>query len=118
MKFKVGDKVRIVKVADNNKYIEKYIGYREKYIGKVCTIESINPNGSSIDEHYGLENPDYYIFYADELELVEFTKSDLKDGMVVEYRDGDRRMVIGDKLIGNIYWGSLAFYNENLNTMS
>ena len=30
----------------------------------------------------------------------EFTKADLKDGMIVEYRDGTRRIVIGNAFIG------------------
>ena len=30
----------------------------------------------------------------------EFTKADLKDGMIVEYRDGTRRIVIGNVFIG------------------
>ena len=107
MKFKIGDKVRVVRVTHSNKH-------REKYIGKVCTVESIKPNGSNIDEHYGLENAGSYIFYADELELVEFTKSDLKDGMVVEYHCGDRRIVLGDKLMGFNSWIHLDDYTETL----
>lgn len=107
MKFKIGNKVRVVRVTHSNKH-------REKYIGKVCTVESINPNGSNIDEHYGLENAGSYIFYADELELVEFIKSDLKDGMVIEYRDGDRRIVLGDKLMGYDSWVDIVAFNDNL----
>ena len=30
----------------------------------------------------------------------EFTKADLKDGMIVEYRDGKRRLVLNNRLIG------------------
>ena len=107
MKFKVGDKVRIVKVTHNNKY-------REKYIGNVCTIESINPIGEIGYEHYGFTNTDGYVFYTDELESVDFTKSDLKDGMVVEYRDSDRRIVLGDKLIGYDSWVDIVAFNDNL----
>ena len=44
----------------------------------------------------------------------EFTKSDLKDGMVVEYRDGDRRLVIDKYLIGKNAYYELSTYNENL----
>lgn len=43
-----------------------------------------------------------------------FTKADLKDGMVVEYRDGSRRMVLGDKVIGYNYYNDLASYNNTL----
>ena len=44
----------------------------------------------------------------------EFTKSDLKDGMVVEYRDGDRRLVIDKYLIGKNAHYELSTYSENL----
>lgn len=44
----------------------------------------------------------------------EFKKSDLKDGMVVEYRDGDRRLVIDKYLIGKNAHYELSTYNENL----
>lgn len=44
----------------------------------------------------------------------EFTKADLKDGMVVEYRDGDRRLVIDKYLIGKNAYYELSTYNENL----
>lgn len=44
----------------------------------------------------------------------EFTKADLKDGMVVEYRDGDRRLVINECLVGKDSHYELSAYNENL----
>lgn len=44
----------------------------------------------------------------------EFTKADLKSGMVVEYRDGDRRLVIDKYLIGKNTHYELSPYNENL----
>lgn len=44
----------------------------------------------------------------------EFAKADLKDGMVVEYRDGDRRLVIDKYLIGKKAHYELSTYNENL----
>lgn len=44
----------------------------------------------------------------------EFTKADLKSGMVVEYRDGDRRLVIDKYLAGKDSHYELSAYNENL----
>ena len=46
----------------------------------------------------------------------EFTKADLKDGMVVEYRSKSygRRLVIGDMLIGAEGSHRLIYYNEDL----
>lgn len=46
----------------------------------------------------------------------EFTKADLRDGMVVEYRSKSygRRLVIGDMLIGAEGSHQLIYYNEDL----
>ena len=44
----------------------------------------------------------------------KFTKADLKDGMVVEYRDGSLRMVLGDKLIGYNLYASLDNFTDTL----
>ena len=45
-----------------------------------------------------------------------FIKSDLKDGMVVEYNDNSfgKRLVVGDFLIGEDGYADLGDYNENL----
>ena len=44
----------------------------------------------------------------------EFTKADLKDGMVVEYRNGERRIVLGGVLYSETKDSKLCFYDENL----
>lgn len=44
----------------------------------------------------------------------EFTKSDLKNRMVVEYRNGYRRMVVDNRLMGISGGGYLGNYNEDL----
>lgn len=41
-------------------------------------------------------------------------KSDLKDGMVVEYRNGLRRLVLGDKLLGEQGNANIEEYDEDL----
>ena len=48
-----------------------------------------------------------------------FTKSDLKDGMVVEYNDNSFgiRLVVGDFLIGEDGYANLGDYNENLKSV-
>lgn len=46
--------------------------------------------------------------------MKEFTKSDLKNRMVVEYRNGYRRMVVDDVLVGNTRYGDLKEYNDDL----
>lgn len=49
----------------------------------------------------------------------KFTKSDLKDGMVVEYNDNyfGKRLVIGGFLTGEDGYADLGDYNENLKSM-
>ena len=49
----------------------------------------------------------------------EFTKSDLKDGMVVEYNDNcfGKRIVIGGFLTGEDGYADLGDYNENLKSV-
>lgn len=44
----------------------------------------------------------------------EFTKADLKDGMVVEYRNGNRFLVLGDRMIGEVGYDFIAGCNETL----
>lgn len=44
----------------------------------------------------------------------EFTKADLKDGMVVEYRNGERRIVVGEVLYGLDGFTSLKTHCNDL----
>lgn len=46
--------------------------------------------------------------------MKEFKKSDLKNRMVVEYRNGYRRMVCDNRLMGLNGSGSLHSYNNDL----
>ena len=48
------------------------------------------------------------------LAIKTFTKNDLKDGMVVEYTDGRRRLVAGELLLGDDGHSSLKKYSDNL----
>lgn len=47
----------------------------------------------------------------------EFTKADLKDGMVVEYRSGERRLVVANMLIGKDGFLTLDSFRENLESI-
>lgn len=62
-KFKIGDRVKVVKILTET-------GYRDEYIGKEFTIGSINPNGSNLGPHYGVKEHCIFIFDEDELELI------------------------------------------------
>lgn len=52
--------------------------------------------------------------YQEILVTVDFTKSDLKDGMVVKIRDGNFYLVVGDKLIGKYGFNVFSDYDDNL----
>lgn len=62
------------------------------------------------------KNHNYKILEWSDCMDKEFTKADLKDGMVVEYRSKSygRRLVIGDMLIGAEGSRRLIYYNEDL----
>lgn len=68
----------------------------------------------------GYSNYDYFIEqgykileWSDYMKK-EFTKSDLKDGMVVAYANGERRLVLNNFLIGKDGYFDLSNYSENL----
>ena len=46
--------------------------------------------------------------------MKNFTKSDLQNGMVVETREKERYMVVGDKIINDYGFMALSSYEENL----
>lgn len=104
MKFKVGDKVRVIKCS--------IVGERCKNFNKISTIAKIDYEW---DFPYRLEGI-CETFREDELELVEvqFTKSDLKDGDIVTYRDGRKKIVFEDKFYGSNHFVLLKYYTEDL----
>ena len=55
------------------------------------------------------------VFKRRDKNMDKFTKEDLKDGMIVEYRGGKvRRLVIGNLLLGEGGWMPLLKYDQNL----
>lgn len=111
MKFKVGDKVKIIKDKS----------FLRGYVGTVGTIIGYSKRHFTKDDAYDIDfdnsTASLYMWVDDELELVEhapFTKSDLKDGMVVEYRNGSREMVFGSRTIDKAGWHNLDEYSESL----
>ena len=105
MKFKVGDKVRVIKCSID--------GERCKNLNKVSTITEI---GEYLCYPYMLKDISEP-FKENELALVEkqFTKSDLKDGDIVTKRNGEKRTLVG-KYLHNVKRASpLTYYTEDLN---
>lgn len=96
-KFKVGDKVKVVKESDH--FAPK------ECTGRVGEIKMIGYSNPEIKVYFGEEIDGSYTWYfsEDELEVVvedspKFTKSDLKDRYIVTFGDGEYGMVDGDKI--------------------
>ena len=109
MEYKVGDRVRIKtweKMAQefgvdedgdirtsNTFYFNKSM---KQYCEKIYVIKNVNYDNGY---YYRLEGIDDYTFNDDMIEQEELTKEDLKTGMIVEYRDKTRGMIIGDTIV-------------------
>lgn len=107
MKFKVGDKVRVIKC--------RTMGNSCPCLGKIGTI--IETDGCA---PYLLDIGEDERWFDDELELIQkktqFTKSDLKDGDIVTQRNNDKKIVCNnaEELKGlNIYTRLLLNYYTN-----
>lgn len=92
---------------------DSYLGvtYWERYRDKTC----YNNRGGYTPYGY-YEKEKYKILEWSDYMKKEFTKADLKDGMVVEYQDKTfgRRLVAGDYLIGGDGYSELNNYADNL----
>lgn len=114
MKFKVGDKVITLKECDHSGTLLFPVG----------TIGTITEICSGSDLSYKVEAEDDYWYYSEDMigKVVErksdmkkeFTKDDLKDGMIVEYRTGVRRLVVGNILYGIDSYTTLDTHNHDL----
>lgn len=78
---------------------------------KIKSAITLKGEYSSLE--YALEKYYKILEWSDYMKK-EFTKSDLKDGMVVEYRNGKRRLVLNNFLIGIDGYFDLSNYSENL----
>ena len=101
MKFKVGDKVKVIAKKHGH-------GFN---IGEIVKIEEISDRDYKCSS---LEKNELWWMAEDEFTKVKFIKSDLKDGDIVTYRNGLKKIVSGDKLYGNDLFTSLRYYPEDL----
>lgn len=98
-----------MKWCTGKSYMEK-TNY-EEYKGETCYCGNGEYSSRDFAEKYN-----YKILEWSDYMQKEFTKADLEDGMVVEYRSKSygRRLVIGDMLIGAEGSHRLIYYNEDL----
>lgn len=116
-KLKIGDKVKIKNNLKGDKsYGGLYFDFgMEKFNGETHEIVELNGNGNyrlDID----VTERHYWVWNDAMVELVAegFTKANLKTGMVVEHKDGDRFMVIGDHLVSDDCCHKLSEYKYDL----
>lgn len=105
MELKVGQKVRV------RRYDQRPIrwnpnGKMDKYMGKDVTIKHINSANGDIrikedkEDQYGYG----WIWKSEDFVPVEFTKSDLKDGMMLETANGKRYLWLYGERRSISYW--------------
>lgn len=130
MKFKVGDRVKVTKLCGIDKSFNIHIGdvgtVRRITQWRNYEVEFDNNNLSLYELCVSPQH--YYIMYGNQLEKVEgeyeMTLENLRSGMVVETRDGNRFLVLVDDNellfmngdcethIGN--WDGARRYNSDL----
>lgn len=101
MKFKVGDKVKVI--------AEKY-GH-EFDIGEIVKIEEIDDRDYKCSS---LKKDELWWMREDEFVKVKFTKADLKDGDIATDREGKKRTVSKGFLVDNFGAISLTYFTEDL----
>lgn len=78
--------------------------YIERTSWHICKEKTCYSNsGRYCNKDYYIENDFKILEWSDYMKVgnKEFTKSDLKDGMVIEYRNGNRFFVFGYKLLNS-----------------
>lgn len=101
---------------DNYKIILKYLNIREIRQYELPFINLINSDIEDLNKYSYIK----ILSRIPESELIEFksfSKSDLKSGMLVEFEDGDLRIVIGDFVATKTQKLDLKSVKENLTSV-
>ena len=101
MKFKVGDKVKVIAKKHGHEFD----------IGEIVRIEEISDRDYKCSS---LEKNELWWMGEDEFVEWKFTKSDLKDGDIVTDREGKKRTVSKGFLADNFGAISLTYFTEDL----
>lgn len=92
---------------DGESYLE-YTGY-ERYLSKTC----YSGDGWFADYDF-CESEGYKILEWSDYMNKEFTKADLKDGMVVEQGNGNRYLLLGETFVNKSGYNQIAGYENDL----
>lgn len=107
--FKVGDKVRVKKglivgkAYGKNSFVDKMKDYEDR----ILTIESLDTYG------YYFKKSEF-VWTDEMLEPVGFDKDLLRDGVVVECRDGELGLVLGDRVLKRTQFRLIRDYTDDL----
>ena len=82
-----------------------------QFAGKIVTIKTLYDN-----DIFSIQENNTYLLGEEMVECIieNFTKADLKDGMVVEYNNGIRKMVLQNGLFDKICYTPIDLFNDNL----
>ncbi len=106
MQFKVGERV----------IVEKSNVSSWKYNGKTGVIDAVDM-GYEFPYHIEMDDgssPSWCTVKCLVEDTEMFTKADLKDGMIVEYRNGTRRLVLNGKFMGKNFFAYIDDYCNDL----
>lgn len=101
MKFKVGDKVKVIAKKHGHEFA----------IGEIVKIEEVSDRDYKCSS---LKKNELWWMGEDEFVEWKFTKSDLQNGDIVTYRDGRKKIVFEDKFYGSNHFVLLKYYTEDL----
>lgn len=103
MELKVGQKVRI-KTYNRRPVYWNSSGKMDKYMGKVVTVRAIEGDKVKIKEDKNENGKNGWLWSVENFIPVKFTKSDLKDGMMLETANGERYLWLYGERIGTRMW--------------
>lgn len=101
--LKPGMKVR-VKRYDQRTNRWNSDGKMDKYMGKSVTVRAIEGNRVKIEEDKNENGNNGWIWRVENFVPVKFTKSDLKDGMMLETADGNKYLWLHGERRGTDMW--------------
>ena len=100
-KYKVGDSVRILDGRKNPNIHPCWVEEMDELIGTVHIVDLVRKDS------YGLYDTEY-LFAEEWLAPAEFTKADLKEFDIVEFRNGSKTWVVKDIVLGKLSIGGFS----------
>lgn len=127
MKFDINEyKGKFAMHCKSKEEAENFYEYMRKYVNRCYsplwyntygknTAYNLSSIGYSDVNWYRTQG--YIILEWEDFMNKEFTKADLEDGMVVEYHDGSRGMVLGDIIMGTVCVSDLCNFTNTLESL-